>query len=30
VENFPTYIILLSYLFVVVYMFSVPLETTSG
>jgi BASS family bile acid:Na+ symporter len=30
VENFPTYINLLSYLFVVVYMFSVPLETTSG
>jgi predicted Na+-dependent transporter len=30
VENFPTHINLLSYLFVVVYMFSVPLETTSG
>ena len=28
--DFPTYINLLSYLFVVVYMFSVPLETTSG
>jgi hypothetical protein len=30
VENFPTCINLLSYLFVVVYMFSVPLETTRG
>lgn len=29
-EHFPTHINLLSYLFVVVYMFSVPLETTSG
>jgi hypothetical protein len=30
VENFPTHINLLTYLFVVVSMFSVPLETTSG
>jgi BASS family bile acid:Na+ symporter len=30
VENFPTYINMLGYLFVVVYMFSVPLESIPG